>query len=49
MDHRIFEIDFCDLLFGKIELADLDLLILKIENAATIIWKLDFKKLDLDG
>ena len=49
MDHRIFEIDFCDLLFGKIELADLDLLILKSRNDGTVIWKLDFKKLDLDG
>ena len=49
LDHRIFEIDFCDLLFEKIELADLDLLILKIESAATVIWKLDFKKLNLAG
>lgn len=42
LDHRIFEIDFCDLLFWKIDLADLDLLILKIENAVSIIWKLNF-------
>lgn len=47
--HRIFEIDFCDLLYEKIELADLDLLILKSRNDGTVIWKLDFKKLDLDG
>lgn len=46
---RIFELDFCDLLFGKIELADLDLLILKRRNDETVIWKLDFEKLDLDG
>ena len=34
---RIFELDFCDLLFGKIELADLDLLILKRRNDETVI------------
>lgn len=45
--HRIFEIHFCDLLFWKIDLADLDLLILKSRNDGTVIWKLDFKKLDL--
>lgn len=49
LDHRIFEIDFYDLLFWKIDLVDLDLLILKSRNAATIIWKLDFKKLNLAG
>lgn len=35
--------------FGKIDLPDLDLLILKSRNDGTVIWKLDFKKLDLDG
>lgn len=49
MDHRIFEIHFSVLLFWEIDLADLDLLILKIESAATVIWKLDFKKLNLDA
>ena len=42
LDHRIFEIDFCDLLFEKIELADLDLLILKSRNDGLEIWKSDF-------
>ena len=33
----------------EIDLPDLDLLILKSRNDGTVIWKLDFKKLDLDG
>lgn len=42
MDHRIFEIDFYDLLFGKIELADLDLLILKSRNGRLGKWDYGF-------